>query len=1219
MQFSLTTTSKADKKSSAPKTAFFSCQSPEDKTGAPAGLPVFLQRLAWTPLAPPLLQRQPIDDEEEELLQPKSAGAEMQVRSHEEPGLPVRQPLKEAILQRQIEPEAQEAPIQPKPAVSKPDDIDEQEANRVADQILNGGPLRSDLSPPRISRHAHLNHQLRRKTRSSPDGDAFKGAAPWQVANELGTGTPLDTASREFFEPRFGSDFANVRIHTGSAADRSARAINAKAYTVGQDIVFSNGTFAPGGHDGQLLLAHELTHVIQQAATPQAALHRFTNPDPLEQTLTRAGVESMDDSEIEGSIRRVREALSRAEFGTLDYDGLRENLNTLQFVARGRNIDPVFIEPGADTITAHDGMVLTNNPVHIRRVLENIITQTGESGAEDYLSDFAAHLRSHMDVDDPDRQFAIDYYEMPSQIPGGVPLPPEDMPPGNPEADLAIQILSTMREQFDILRRENEQFIDLFEQQAMDVANNMLDVSEQQVVAEIERYGLTQETVWTGGGYMGVGRETRYGAAANEQTEGLAQAAGALAEDLRFITETQETRDRVLGEAYRRYLQNLNDLDYDLIGFGFPTIEEFEIQARSDAAGLEFGVETALESSEAYGMCMDLTSDYEADVRMLARLDEIIADARIDYELARHDYEGQYPILAAFTEEGDPQVLERLASSEGGAMLAQKAYETQRDIHTVREALREGDQSVWLLPRVVNMTKPQMGVIPGSMRERVIQDKIEDEEPSWLASLALAVFTIAAGIILAIPSGGTSLAVSAAVLAGELSLLALDAYLLYGQIEEYNIAAAATGTDFNAARAISSQDPSLFWLVVGIIGTAVGAVGAARAFRTVARAKQAVTLARNADEAAEAIARLEDDVRRIANEFGLDPEDTLRRVLDDVAESSDLADEAIEAAARGVDEAGETVEAAAEAAETGIRGTRRVLTEARRSELERLRGGDRWTGGLEAEWRGLPEPPDGYHWRFPAGADPGDELRLALNPGSRARGLPPRRFNPATDTFELVEESVVRATYRAAPRVAGSLDRGTRFRMPGSMRRRLERLVRKRERLRALRDVYEELGEEASATAARARITRVSEHLGEEGAERWMRATYGSSAEKVFGDIASRGVAGEFDQLWRVRGGAPDGGDLFLVIEAKGGSAGLGTRRVAEQVVQQGTRAYFDDILRSMRTSGRMDPDLAVELSEAMGRDALRYLDVRTPIRTRGGAPALSDITVREFDIGSSP
>ena len=403
--------------------------------------------------------------------------------------------------------------------------------------------------------------------------------------------------------------------------------------------------------------------------------------------------------------------------------------------------------------------------------------------------------------------------------------------------------------------------------------------------------------------------------------------------------------------------------------------------------------------------------------------------------------------------------------------------------------------------------------------------------------------------------------------------------------------------------------------MVGIIGTVVGAAGAARAFRTVARAKQAVTLARNADEVAEAITRLDDDVRRIADEFGLDPEDTVRRVLDDVAENSELADEAIEAAARSADEIGATAEAATETAEAGIRGTRRVLTEARRAELERLRGGDRWTGGLEAEWRGRPEPPDGYHWRYPAGTDLDRELRLAMNPGGRTRGLPPRRFNPATDTFELAEESVVRAAYRSATGIAGSLDRGTSFRMPGRMRRRLERLLRRRERLRAIRDVYEEIGDEAAVTAARSRITRVSEHLGEEGAERWMRAAYGSNAEKIFGDISQRGVAGEFDQLWRVRGGAPDGGDLFLVIEAKGGSAGLGTRRVGEQVVQQGTRAYFDDILRSMITSGRMDPGTAVEFSGALGRDAVRYLDVRTPIRTRGGAPALSDITVREFDI----
>jgi hypothetical protein len=77
-------------------------------------------------------------------------------------------------------------------------------------------------------------------------------------------GQPLDQATRAFFEPRFGYDFSHVRVHTDTPATESAAAIKARAFTVGSDIAFGAGEYAPQSAAGQKLLAHELTHVIQQ-------------------------------------------------------------------------------------------------------------------------------------------------------------------------------------------------------------------------------------------------------------------------------------------------------------------------------------------------------------------------------------------------------------------------------------------------------------------------------------------------------------------------------------------------------------------------------------------------------------------------------------------------------------------------------------------------------------------------------------------------------------------------------------------------------------------------------------------------------------------------------------------------------------------------------------------------------------------------------------------
>ena len=81
-------------------------------------------------------------------------------------------------------------------------------------------------------------------------------------------GQPLDAATRAFMEPRFGHNFANVRIHTDARAAKSARAVDALAYTVGRQIVFGAGQYQPGASSGRHLLAHELTHVVQQQSEP---------------------------------------------------------------------------------------------------------------------------------------------------------------------------------------------------------------------------------------------------------------------------------------------------------------------------------------------------------------------------------------------------------------------------------------------------------------------------------------------------------------------------------------------------------------------------------------------------------------------------------------------------------------------------------------------------------------------------------------------------------------------------------------------------------------------------------------------------------------------------------------------------------------------------------------------------------------------------------------
>lgn len=147
------------------------------------------------------------------------------------------------------------ANIQAKHAINTSGDVNEQEADRVADQVAlteSSRPIVSGV-PPRIQRFSgNLTGQI--------------DIAPTSVDHALASPSrPLDPGLRQDMGRRFGYDFSHVRVHSGADAARSARDVSANAYTVGQDVVFGEGQFSPEMKEGRWLIAHELTHVVQQS------------------------------------------------------------------------------------------------------------------------------------------------------------------------------------------------------------------------------------------------------------------------------------------------------------------------------------------------------------------------------------------------------------------------------------------------------------------------------------------------------------------------------------------------------------------------------------------------------------------------------------------------------------------------------------------------------------------------------------------------------------------------------------------------------------------------------------------------------------------------------------------------------------------------------------------------------------------------------------------
>jgi hypothetical protein len=158
--------------------------------------------------------------------------------------------------------------IQAKLEVSNPSDPAETEAEQTADRVMraseNEAPCSCTASGGEMCDECK---QKQRAVHRAADGAAETADVPGIVGDVLHSpGRPLDKATRAFFEARLGQDLSDVRVHTGSEAARSARAINAQAYTAGKDVVFGSGQYSPDSTRGRRLLAHELAHVVQPSA-----------------------------------------------------------------------------------------------------------------------------------------------------------------------------------------------------------------------------------------------------------------------------------------------------------------------------------------------------------------------------------------------------------------------------------------------------------------------------------------------------------------------------------------------------------------------------------------------------------------------------------------------------------------------------------------------------------------------------------------------------------------------------------------------------------------------------------------------------------------------------------------------------------------------------------------------------------------------------------------
>ena len=207
-------------------------------------------------------------------------------------------------------------PTQPASSVNRYPSLQQTYGNQATLRMRQGAGARPSLMPMRPSRSPLLQRACAcggssGLTEECPECKAGKegalqrragdraepAAVPASVQEVLRSpGRPLDADTRAFMEPRFGQDFSAVQVHTDARAEESARSVNALAYTVGNQIVFGSGQYRPQTDTGRHLMAHELTHVVQQAPYARSAA-----PD----TLTLGSPHDAGEREAEAQAAKI--------------------------------------------------------------------------------------------------------------------------------------------------------------------------------------------------------------------------------------------------------------------------------------------------------------------------------------------------------------------------------------------------------------------------------------------------------------------------------------------------------------------------------------------------------------------------------------------------------------------------------------------------------------------------------------------------------------------------------------------------------------------------------------------------------------------------------------------------------------------------------------------------------------------------------------------------
>jgi hypothetical protein len=1064
------------------------------------------------------------------------------------------------------------------------------------------------------------------------------------------TGEHLDPATRRPMEAHFNADLADVRIHTGSEAAKSATSLDALAYTSGRDIYFASGMYAPSSDSGRRLLAHEVAHVVQQSSGKEPTIATKSShgakigapDDPLESEADRAAEAFMAAPLTDEEERKKREAgvpvqrfIQRQEAPALAATPTlapgpapQPGPTPAPQPEAPEQLGPVFgpprpLPPDAETLEVGD-WTFSTDPTQVETELFRVVGERGMGGPYSALWE----ARS---------------------------TPGEGSYAG--ESSAKEKVIQAMEAAIPKVLEKCQAVIDDFERKMRDNVAKLLRENEAETRSEMAKYGITITEVDLG---VSPFADPFGGDVASSQTF------------TEYGMQTQSAKSLGLADAAKILLDRANAINS----------KKNEQNQHMDVTCTEAGCTS--EPDDQY-----------------ASFTPIIEKMELEYKRARIPLEAQFPVLAPFADEKDnPEGLAILANKDPSnadaktRLVGEKLKHTLSDIKSVQDA--GDDLNVWRLQKIFDITKLQNGTESDPVRNKLVDEKFEQEKPGMWSQILLLALNIL-GLVLAAPTGGVSLVLTAGV---NVAVAAVH-------VREYLLQNALAGSGLGAAKALSQDVPSLFWLAVEIIGAGMDVGAAAAPFAKLAKlavaADEAVkgteegtkaiealeAAAKNEPHGAELVAGIERHFGGASKEtealeaFGVSAEESkdlvaTTKAADEAAKAAetsavgtetlaggqvkatnaglfscaspctmirqkfsaelvlrdDLNKQLLEleaelAAKQGDKVAMKAIEEKAAAIEKQLRQTVTFKPDAlgkpgfedllkrRGSGTEKLLNKPKdWIGADEAAFKWgdkavlKGETAEKYYWRL----NPDGELSLVAKDAK----FPKLKFDPAEGKFIEVEEGTAfRAEYEDV--VPEGTEEGvySKTKLKPKEREEFDKILKERDELFARRKELQDLDaagklteeQEKELSKVLGQITSKGEEVGNKAAQHYVESL---GARPVA--AGKPGQSGVFDQIWE-KTAQVDGKTVkqYYVVEAKGGGARLGTRQVAGGAAEQGTPQYFRSILDKMA-----DGELKTNLELALKDGKVTYLKVQAPIGAEGGQAVLADFKVAVFNIATN-